>query len=165
MSAEGYQKVGTHVLLRGFVHGVEQLVDASYGLSWYGAVAEVLREPCKLLAEKARILLVEQINHVHLSCHNETLLVLVEPVYQRLEVFLVFVETLITLYDTRHGQFGDRLVEQRLTHRHVDVHRSAAVVRGLEYGFVDEAVAVPLILFGLDVGQVHRHLHQRSEDT
>ena len=56
-------------------------------------------------------------------------------------------------------------VKQRFADRHVDVHRAAPVMHRREQRFVDQPVAMPLILGAAHLGQVDRHPDQAAEDT
>ena len=128
MTSVGDDQLRPHLFLSFEVHGAEQRFDVSDSLSRNGPVTDILGEPGKVLVQHFCVFLVEQVNQVHLSHDDHAALIPVQAVDERLIVFIVYAESLVTGDDAGFGEFRDRKFEERVADRYVDVDWASSMM-------------------------------------
>ena len=165
MSAIGNHQIRHHLLLRLLRQGVEGCVEVFHRYAGNGLVSGMFRQPGEMLIEQFGDFLFEEIDQAHLSGDDHAAVVVVQPLDQSVVFAVVDVQPLVAGDDAHLGQFLCRETEQGFGNRYIDVYRSFPVMVQFEQGFVDQAVAIPLVFVGMYLRQVDGLLDQRAENT
>ena len=155
VSAISNQQFRHHFFLHLSVHSIKCHIEVLHRNTGNGLVSNMLCQPGKMLVKQLRIFLFEQINQIHLSDNNHTLLILIEPLDKIVIIPVINIQTLITGDNTYFRKCLSSKTEYRFSDRNINMHRTFAMMMCLQQCFVNQTITIPFVFIRIDFRKVN----------